>query len=179
MGCEIQKSRAKAFDAGQSNEPVIVRPVRSTDAESWLEMRCDLWPEDTAAHREEIDRYFAHPSGRQETVLVAERNHVLAGFVELSLRAYAEGCVTSPVAYLEGWYVTADARGSGVGRALLRAAEEWGRSQGCAEFASDAEAGNTASAEAHRACGFDEVSLIRCFKKSLSTSRPLPSEPQR
>ena len=40
------------------------------------------------------------------------------GFVELSLRAYAEGCQSDNVAYVEGWYVVPEARGSGVGRAL-------------------------------------------------------------
>ena len=102
-----------------------------------------------------------------DEVLVAEHDGTLAGFVELSLRAYAEGCETSPVAYLEGWYVSPDARGTGVGRALLNAAEMWGRAQGCTEFASDAEADNASSADAHRACGFEEVSLVRCFRKRL------------
>ena len=163
MSCEIQKSRAKTFAAGSAGS-VIVRAARPADADAWLTMRTALWPDENGSHRSEIDRYFAE---RSETVLVAERDGALVGFVELSLRAYAEGCESSPVAYLEGWYVAPNARGSGVGRALLRAAEEWGRSRGCSEFASDAEAENTASAEAHRASGFEEVSLIRCFRKSL------------
>lgn len=168
MKCEIQKNRARVFDANsQGDGSIIVRPVRASDTDAWIEMRRDLWPAESDAHRADVDRYFAQPSDGQDVVLVAEAGGALAGFVELSLRAYAEGCATSPVAYLEGWYVTSAARGSGVGRALLRAAEEWGRSQGCSELASDAEAENAESAAAHRACGFDEVSLIRCFRKSL------------
>jgi aminoglycoside 6'-N-acetyltransferase I len=38
---------------------------------------------------------------------------------------------------------------------------------GCSEFASDALAENTASAAAHRALGFEEVEVIRCFRKRL------------
>jgi len=168
MACEIQKSRAKAFDAGQgAGGSVIVRAVRAADAESWQRMREALWPDGTGGHATDIQKFFSNTSTSRGAVLVAEHGGALAGFVELSLRAYAEGCDSTPVAFLEGWYVAPDARGSGVGRALLRAAEEWGRSQGCTEFASDTEAGNITSAEAHRACGFDEVSLIRCFKKRL------------
>jgi len=50
----------------------------------------------------------------------------------------------------------------------MRAAEGWGRSQGCTEFASDALLENEVSEVAHKALGFIEVERIRCFKKSLS-----------
>jgi aminoglycoside 6'-N-acetyltransferase I len=167
MGCEIQRSRAKAFDGGQGGAgAVIVRPVRLADATTWARMRDDLWPAQSGQHDADVRQFFSESSAADE-VLVAERDGALAGFVELSLRAYAEGCKTSPVAYLEGWYVSPDARGTGVGRALLTAAEMWGRAQGCTEFASDVEAGNTSSADAHRALGFEEVSLVRCFRKRL------------
>ncbi len=71
------------------------------------------------------------------------------------------------MAYLEGWYVEPSERRRGVGRALVAGAEQWGRSQGCTEFGSDAELENEASAAAHHALGFEEVERIRCFRKSL------------
>ena len=89
------------------------------------------------------------------------------GFAELSIRPYAEGCRTDRVAFLEGWYVVPAARRRGVGRELVAAAEEWARSQGCTEFASDAELDNETSAAAHRALGFAEVARLRCFRKEL------------
>ena len=89
------------------------------------------------------------------------------GLAELSIRAYAEGCRTDRVAYLEGWYVAPHVRRQGVGKALVTAAEQWGRAQGCAEFASDAMVDNDTSAAAHRAAGFTDVGLIRCFRKDL------------
>lgn len=89
------------------------------------------------------------------------------GVAELAIRPYAEGCRTDRVAYLEGWFVVPGARRAGVGRALIAAAEEWGRSEGCAEFASDAEVGNEMSLAGHRVAGFTEVGLIRCFRKDL------------
>lgn len=92
---------------------------------------------------------------------------VLRGFAEVSRRAYAEGCETSPVGFLEGWYVVPGARRRGVGRALVEAAERWARGKGCREFASDALADNEVSAAAHEALGFEEVEVIRCFRKEL------------
>jgi GNAT superfamily N-acetyltransferase len=73
-------------------------------------------------------------------VLVAERadRGRLAGFTEVGTRLYAEGCDTSPVAYLEGWYVDRDVRRHGIGAALARAAEVWAREHGYRELASDA-----------------------------------------
>lgn len=89
------------------------------------------------------------------------------GFAEISLRGYAEGCLTSPVGYLEGWYVAEHARRRGVGAALLAAGERWAASKGCSEFASDAELDNQASLDAHAALGFEPVADIRCFRKSI------------
>ena len=53
------------------------------------------------------------------------------------------------------------------GRALVAAAEEWAREQGCTEFASDPLLENESSAAAHRALGFQETVQIRCFRKQL------------
>ena len=114
-----------------------------------------------------------------EAVLVAETagaTPALVGFAEVSRRAYAEGCETSPVGFLEGWYVVPERRRQGIGRALVAAAEAWARGLGCREFASDAVAENTVSAAAHRALGFEEVAVIRCFRKDL-TAGPAVRKP--
>ena len=91
----------------------------------------------------------------------------VVGFCELSIRAYAEGCRSDRVGYLEGWYVAPGERRRGVGRELVAAAERWARDQGCAEFASDAAVDNTASSAAHLALGFSDAGVIRCFRKRL------------
>jgi aminoglycoside 6'-N-acetyltransferase I len=147
---------------------ITVRPVTAGDAAAWLRLRRPLWPEvSEAEHREEIERFFAGEVREPASVLLALEGGRAIGLAELSIRAYAEGCRTDRVAYLEGWFVAAEARGRGVGRALTDAAEEWGRLQGCRELASDAEADHDASAAAHRALGFTEVGRVRCFRKDL------------
>ena len=148
---------------------ITVRPAQPRDAAAWLQLRRALWPEGSEAeHRADIDRFFAGDGREPLAVLLAEDGAGCpVGLAELSIRAYAEGCGSNRVAYLEGWFVVPKARRSGVGRALIVAAEEWGRSQGCSEFASDAQPDNEVSAAAHRALGFIEVGLVRCFRKDL------------
>jgi aminoglycoside 6'-N-acetyltransferase I len=115
-----------------------------------------------------INRYFVGKVAEPLEVLIAFDDQEQAiGLIELSIRPYAEGCDSDRVAFVEGWYVDPHARGKGVGDALMGAAEAWARSQGCTELGSDAEVDNLSSASAHRAVGFIEAGVIRCFKKSL------------
>jgi len=147
-----------------------VRAVTPADAAAWLHMRCALWPEGSESeHAAEIRLFLAGQLRDPLQVLFAvDDNDSPRGFAELSIRPYAEDCVTDRVAYLEGWYVVAESRRQGVGRALVRAAEEWARAQGCSEFASDALLDNHVSAAAHRALGFAETVQIRCFRKVIA-----------
>ena len=145
---------------------VEVRAYRPADHAEWLRMRRALFDEITA-EREEADaaEWLARPDA---TVLVAVRpDGRLAGFAEVAERPYADGCDTSPVAYLEGWWVDADVRRAGVGAALVRAAEAWGRARGRAELASDVLLDNEASQQAHGALGFEEVERSVKYRKPL------------
>ena len=147
---------------------MIIRPVLPKDRDVWLKMRLELWPCDEADHFEDIDRYFSPARREPLMVLVAQDDSgALCGFAELSIRLYAEGCLTENVGYLEGWFVSPDYRARGIGKALIDASEEWARGQGCSEFASDTEWDNTESTKAHRACGFEEAGVIRCFRKQI------------
>jgi aminoglycoside 6'-N-acetyltransferase I len=140
-------------------------------------MRDALWPDDEHRwHAAEVEKYFTGQLRMPLEVLIAfdDLGHAV-GFAELSIRPYAEGCVTERVAYLEGWYVVPTARRQGVGRALVEAAERWAERQGCTEFGSDAVVDNFDSASAHAALGFDEIVRIRCFRKTIEQARPASS----
>ena len=80
---------------------------------------------------------------------------------------YVNGTNSSPVAFLEGIYVSPSARLQGIARKLLVAAEEWARSLGSREFASDALFENTQSHAMHAALGFTESERVIFFKKAL------------
>jgi len=154
---------------------VRVRPVIKEDAPAWQRMREALWPDYASSwHADEIAQFFAGKLSMPLAVLIAEDYAgKLLGFAELSIRNYAEDCVTDRVAYLEGWYVVPGARRNGVGRALIGGAEQWARAQGCTEFGSDAVLDNEISAAAHRALGFTETARIRCFRKQLAPGKTL------
>jgi len=101
-------------------------------------------------------------------VFIAERDDgSVAGFVEVGSRPYADGCETSPVGYIEAWYVDPDVRRSGYGRDLLKAAENWARSRGYHEMASDALLDNEISHAAHYSAGYEEVDRVVQFRKGL------------
>ncbi len=59
-------------------------------------------------------------------------------------------------------------RRSGIGGALIEAAEQWARSQGCIEMASDSLLDNVDSQQAHERLGYEEVERAVRFRKTLS-----------
>lgn len=139
-----------------------IRPIQPGDFEQWRSLRTALWPDQTEADMR------AWSQRADAITLVAEREDgLLCGFAEVSTRAFADGCETSPVAYLEGWYVDADCRRTGVGGALIRAAEQWAVARGLTEFASDADLDNPVSQAAHEAMGFHEVSRSVLYARRL------------
>lgn len=144
-----------------------IRPIKESDGSSWIRLRYALWPDAAPPHEEEVARFFSGESKEPQAVLVAEVDGEIKGFVELSIRVHADGCVTDRIGYLEGWYVEEDSRRRGLGRALVEASEVWARDAGCVEFASDCDLENERSAAVHKALGFEEVNRIRCFRKAL------------
>lgn len=79
-----------------------VREYEAEDLAEWLRMRRALWPD--IAYADETADAAAWLATPGTVVLVAVRpgGPRLAGFAELGTREYADGCETSPVAYLEG-----------------------------------------------------------------------------
>src|SRR5579863_9281767 len=122
-------------DAGRMTA-MTIRRFGEGDAGEWRRLRQALWPDTTEAdHAADLREYLAGP--HSHVILVAARpDGRLAGFAEVRLRSHVDGCATSPVAFLEGWYVEADVRRQGIGRRLVQAAETWAREQGSREFGS-------------------------------------------
>jgi aminoglycoside 6'-N-acetyltransferase I len=145
-----------------------IRPIELRDRQRWADMRADLWPEDDAeALAHDTVRFFAG-NDLAAAVFVAEGNDArLVGFLELHLRPHAVGCASSPVPFIEAWYVAAEARHRGAGRRLTEAAEHWALIRGFSEIASDAQMENATSQAAHEALGYEETQRIVCFRKSL------------
>jgi aminoglycoside 6'-N-acetyltransferase I len=146
---------------------VEIGTLAAHEHEAWRRLRVELWPdepEDELVSGMEI--ILADP-GRYAVFVARLPAGALVGFVEASLREWAEGCHTRPVGYVEGWYVAPELRRRGVGRRLVEVAERWARSRGCTEMGSDAHLSNTLSHRVHAALGYAEVERSVSFAKKL------------
>lgn len=93
---------------------------------------------------------------------------VLTGFLDVGMRSHADGCdPAQAVGYIEGWFVHEAFRNGGIGKGLMRAAEDWAREHGCREMASDTWIDNQESQRAHEALGFEVVDRCVNFRKAL------------
>jgi aminoglycoside 6'-N-acetyltransferase I len=144
-----------------------VRRLVEKDISEWFRHRKLLWDElSDEEHNSEMRDIFEHIE--TQFVLVAETsNGKLVGFLEASIRPFVEDCHTDHVGYLEGWFVEPEYRQNGIGSKLVKAAENWARSSGCEEMASDAEIGNELSLTAHQNLGYEETSRLVHLRKDL------------
>jgi len=146
---------------------LVIRLVKATEYAEWLRMRLALWPDHTSEeHRAEMDDILANLS-REPVFVFVRIGGRLGGFLEASMRNYADGCDTRPVGYIEGWYVDPDLHRQGVGGELVRAAEAWALEQGYQEMASDCEIDNDGSLFAHLALGYKETERLIHFRKRI------------
>jgi aminoglycoside 6'-N-acetyltransferase I len=142
-----------------------IRRMTKEDKTEWFHMRRGVWPDVP-------DDYLDFD---MEEILVSDNDAVFmalcgdrpAGMIEARLRDYAEACESSPVGYIEAWFVHTDFRGQGAAGALVQAAEAWAREKGCTEMASDTWLENEISIRAHARNGYYEVDRLVHFVKQL------------
>jgi len=144
-----------------------VREVLADDASEWFRLRKLLWDQSSDdEHRSEMLDIYEHTD--TQLILVAETDGgKIIGFLEASIRPYVEDCHSDHVGYLEGWFVEPQYRKNGIGRKLVKAAENWARKKGCTEMASDSEIGNDLSLKAHQTLGYEETSRLVHLRKDL------------
>ena len=141
-----------------------IRRIVESDRRDWVRLREALWPGSLADHDEETRNFFEKGLAAP-VVFVAEAEDRIVGFLELDFRKYAPGCRSSPVAFIEGWYVEPELQRQGIGRALIEAAIAHARGAGHHEIASDAEIENTDGIAAHIAVGFEEIERVVYFRR--------------
>lgn len=146
----------------------MIERCASIEQAGWLALRDELWPASSPTeHLTEMESFLAEPQRHAQFVAYAAPGEP-AGFVEASLRCdYVNGTSTSPVAFLEGLFVSPRYRRSGVARRLVGAVAAWAKERGCAEFASDAALDNELSHAVHRALGFEETERVVYFRQVL------------
>ena len=147
-------------------DKITIRRATPADKPEWLRMRQALWPDEIETMSfEEMDAILADPT--TPVFLAVRSDGRLGGFLEAGTRKYAEGGESSPVGYIEGWYVDPDLRLHGIGRALVQVAEDWARGKELTEMGSDTWLDNEASIRAHGNLGYQEIERLVHFLKKL------------
>jgi aminoglycoside 6'-N-acetyltransferase I len=146
----------------------LIRHAIASNLTAIVDLCCLLWPDGTREeHTEEIAAILATDmcGTLPAAIFIPDDN---SGFLQVGLRSHADGCdPTHPVGFIEGLYVREESRNHGIARALLQAAEDWSRSHGAKEMASDTWIDHTISIDAHQALGFEIVDRCVHFRKSL------------
>ncbi len=131
----------------------VVREMGIADRSAWAEMRSALWPEESAsAHAQEIDEFLR--SGEAWGFVVETPHAHAVGFAEIAIRAYANGCDSRPVAFLEGIWIKPQFRRQGAGTQLIAHAESFLAARGFHELGSDTQIDNTSIAGRASCVGF-------------------------
>lgn len=144
----------------------MIYKAQITDANIVAELAAKVWPSATVDILVEEFKVFLSSEDSATYLYIIDNTAV--GFAQCQLRRdYVEGTETSPVGYLEGVYVESGYRKKGYAKALVEACENWAKSKGCSEFASDCELHNTDSLAFHLRSGFTEANRIICFTKKL------------
>src|SRR5262245_47123438 len=145
----------------------LIRKMKARDRAAWAKMRAALWPDATVQlHAAEIETFLAGPDAWS---FIAETvDGEPAGFAEVALRPYANGCETRPVPFLEGIWAEPRFRQQGLGAQLIAHIETILAARGFREIGSDALIDNRVSHAAHRAWGFSEIERVVYFRKVLN-----------
>lgn len=112
-----------------------IRPASQFDFEFWLKCRKALFPSKTESqHVLDVQQYLYYSDFKQ--AFLAELNAKPIGLIEVVIKDSVEGSTLAPVAVCEAWYVEAEQRQKGIGKALMLAAEQWAKSKKCKQIGS-------------------------------------------
>jgi aminoglycoside 6'-N-acetyltransferase I len=145
---------------------IEITALGKDDAAEYRRLVRLLWPHGGESEIRELFRKSLKGIGQSS--FVCRFPDRLIGFVDVSLRRdYVEGAKSSPVGFIEGVFVEPAYRRKGFARRLVRRAEAWAKTKGCAEMGSDCILRNRRSIAFHRKIGYREVNRIVCFLKRI------------
>ena len=113
-------------------------------------------------HVEEMEKIFN--SSEWYCQFIEDKNNRVLGFIELSSRNVVDGCLSSPVAYIEGLYLKSEFRGKGLGKEIINIILSWCREKDFSELATDTEQNNSKAQEFFQAVGFQETYRVVEFR---------------
>ncbi|WP_044564970.1 aminoglycoside 6'-N-acetyltransferase [Anaerococcus provencensis] len=144
----------------------MIKVANKNDSKTIAQMAIKIWDNDSIEELEkEFDDFVDDPNMAS---FIKYLDGKAIGFANASIRYdYVEGCESSPIGYLEGVFIDDNYRNNNYARQLVEACENWAKSFGIKEFASDCELSNLDSLAFHLAIGFSEANRIICFKKDV------------
>ena len=137
-------------------DPVVALAARLTEGvASWRDQ-----DHVAVAVRQWLINSVNRAGGSDSSAFVAEEGGVVIGFVAVSERAHFTGELD---AYVGELVVHKAHAGSGVGRALMRVAEDWARTRGLGRLMLETGAANAAARAFYEALGYEleDVRLSR------------------
>lgn len=139
--------------------------AKPSDILAWSVMRDLLWPGSSlAAHAQDAEAMLQRPD---VAVLIVKEENQTVGFAEVSVRAFANGCDTSPVAFLEGIYISPPFRRRGLAKQLIDSLARWARHMGVRELGSDTLVDNEESIRAHQSWGFQQTEQVQYLRLQI------------
>jgi ribosomal protein S18 acetylase RimI-like enzyme len=132
-----------------------------------------LWIEGDLLHHEAWPHVFARPAGNarsrdavtamladpEQSLIVAESDGRIAGFVRVSLRDRRPPLVPIRFAVVEEIVVAAERRGEGIGSRLMAEAEAWAKNNGTAEVWLDVWEFNESAIGFYASLGYETITL--------------------
>lgn len=138
-------------------------PIQRNQFPQWNEMRKALY---TILDNEDYEQEMQQISDSNEyfSYFVIDNSNQILGLVELSSRNIVDGCLSSPVAYLEGLYLKEEYRGRGIGKKVIRMILKWCKERGFSELATDTELTNVKAQNFYKTVGFEETDRVVEFR---------------
>ena len=144
----------------------MIREATVQDAQLLASLAMNVWKESSL--KELVAEFEQMTKSNDAVAFILFIEEQAVGFAQCQLRHdYVEGTNTSPVGYLEGIFVEKEFRHKGYASELVLKCEEWAKTKGCLQFASDCELDNVDSLAFHLKVGFTEANRMICFTKQL------------
>ncbi len=141
-------------------------PILQEDFTLWSKFRSEIYPLlRPDFDSKEMEQIFH--SDLWHCWFVEREDGERIGLVELSLRNIVDGCLSSPVPYLEGLYLIETERRKGRGTRVIEMIIIWCQEHGYLELATDAEFTNICAQEFYQKLGFEQVDRIVEYKLKL------------
>lgn len=125
-----------------------------------------FWPD--CNYEEEFNNWKQLIGSLTNYCAIAKRDNQYIGFIHAGIRTdYVEGAGDGPTVYLEAIYTQPAFRRISLATLLLQHLENWSRSKGIYQIASDTAITNIVGQKFHKKIGFKEVGRVVCYVKEL------------